>query len=83
MKVKELIERLNKYDLEKEVFIRFALDNEDEIGYVLIPKMLGLYIDDVAIYSSYEVKKEDCDFVGQVDLKEAYHKMLEESEDKQ
>lgn len=82
MKVKDLIEKLEKYDLEKEVVIRFALDNEDEIGYVLIPNLLGIYIDDVAIYSSYEATKEDCDFVGQIDLKEAYHKMLDESEDK-
>ena len=29
MKVKELIEKLQKYDEEKEVIIRFALSNED------------------------------------------------------
>lgn len=79
MKVKELIEQLQKFDKEKNVIIRFALDNEDEIGYILKPFHIGQYIEqDVAIYSAYEITKEDCDFVGQVDLKEAYHKMLEE-----
>ena len=78
MKVKELIEKLQKFDQDKNVIIRFALDNDDEIGYVLEPKILGLYIDEVAIYSEYEITKEDCEFIGQVDLKEAYHKALEE-----
>lgn len=35
MKVKELIEKLNKFDKEKEVLIRFAVSNKDEIGGVL------------------------------------------------
>ena len=78
MKVKELIEKLKQYDEDNEVIIRFGLDKEDEIGYVLIPIVLGQYSDAVAIYSEYTATKEDCDFVGQIDLKEAYQKMIEE-----
>ena len=37
-------------------------------------------LDDCVIYGEYTVTKEDCEFVGQVDLKEAYRKMLEEGE---
>ena len=73
MKVKELIEQLSKYDINKDVIIRFALDEEDEIGYILEPFTTGLYIEtEVAIYSNYKITKEDCEFIGQVDLKEAY-----------
>lgn len=79
MKVKDLIEHLQKYDMEQDVVIRFALDNEDDVGYVLIPFETGLYFkDECAIYAEYTATKEDCDFVGQVDLKEAYKKMKEE-----
>ena len=46
MKVKELIEQLQKYDLEQEVIIRFALDSEDEIGYILKPFHTDLYFKD-------------------------------------
>ncbi len=78
MKVKELIEQLQKYDLEQEVIIRFALDEDDEIGYILEPFVLGLYFkDECAIYAEYTATKEDCDFIAQVDLKEAYQKMLD------
>ena len=73
MKVKELIEILQKYDLEQDVIIRFALDNEDEIGYILEPFDIGLYFkDECAIYAKYDITKEDCEFIGQIDLKEAY-----------
>ena len=78
MKVKELIEKLQKYDGEKEVFIRFALDSEDEIGYVLETYLTGEYGKDVAIYADYTATKEDCVFIGQVDLKEAYLKTKED-----
>lgn len=79
MKVKELIEHLQKYDMEQDVIIRFALENEDDVGYVLIPFETGLYFkDECAIYAEYTATKEDCDFIGQVDLKEAYKKMKEE-----
>mgnify|MGYP007027246292 FL=1 len=79
MKVKDLIEHLQKYDMEQEVIIRFALDNEDEIGYVLVPFETGLYFkDECAIYAEYTATKEDCDFIGQVDLREAYQKIKEE-----
>lgn len=79
MKVKELINLLQKYDLEQDVIIRFGLDNDDDIGYVLEPFDTGLYFkDECAIYAEYTATKEDCDFIGQVDLKEAYKKMKEE-----
>lgn len=79
MKVKELIEKLNKFDKEKEVLIRFAVSNKDEIGYVLNPKILDEYGTSVAIYGIYEHTAEDCDFMGQVDLKKAYEHELERS----
>ena len=79
MKVKELIEHLQKYDMEQDVIIRFALDNEDEIGYVLVPFETGLYFkDECAIYAEYTATKEDCDFIGQVDIREVYQKIKEE-----
>lgn len=79
MKVKDLIKKLQKYDLEKEVIIRFALDNEDKIGYILKPFDVDLYFkDECAIYAAYDTTKEDCDFIGQIDLKEAYRKLKED-----
>lgn len=80
MKVKELIEKLNKFDKEKEVLIRFAVSNKDEIGYVLNPKILDEYGTSVAIYGIYEHTAEDCDFMGQVDLKKAYEHELERND---
>ena len=80
MKVKELIEELKKCDGEKEVFIKFGLDKDDEIGYPLEIAFVENVLDDCVIYGEYTVTKEDCDFIGQVDLKEAYKKMLEEGE---
>ena len=81
MKVKELIEKLQKCDSERKVEIRFALDKDDEIGYILEPILVTeIYEDEVGIYAEYTATKEDCDFIGQVDLKEAYKKMLEEGE---
>lgn len=74
MKVKELIEQLQKCDLEKEVGIRFSLDKEDEIGYWLEIAFIEDMIDNCNIYAEYKATKEDCDFVGQVDLREAYQK---------
>ena len=79
MKVKELIEKLRKMEQDREVIIRFALDKEDDIGYVLEIAFVGqIYEDKVAIYAEYTATKEDCEFIGQVDLKEAYKKMKEE-----
>lgn len=79
MKVKELIEKLSKMEQDREVIIRFALDKEDDIGYVLEIAFIGqIYEDKVAIYAEYTATKEDCEFVGQIDLKEAYKKMKEE-----
>ena len=80
MTVKELIEKLNKIeDKEREVLIRFALDSEDEIGYILEPCIVNNYMDNtVYIYSNYTATEEDCAFIGQVDLKQAYKRMLEE-----
>ena len=83
MKVKELIEKLKKCDGEKEVFIKFNLDKDDEIGYYLEPFAVEtMFEDEVNIYADYNITKEDCDFIGQVDLKEAYRKILEEGEEK-
>ena len=77
MKVKELIEKLNKMEQDREVIIRFGLDKEDDIGYVLeIFAVEQIFEDEVAIYAEYKATKEDCDFIGQVDLKEAYKNML-------
>ena len=79
MKVRELIEKLQKCDLERDVEIRFTLDEDDEIGYILEPIIVAeIYKDEVGIYSRYTATKEDCDFIGQVDLKKAYQKMREE-----
>ena len=77
MKVKELIERLQKCNQEKEVGIRFCLDKDDEIGYWLEIAFVEDVIDDCNIYAEYKATKEDCDFIGQVDLKEAYKKLKE------
>ena len=75
VKVRELVEKLSQMEQDREVIIRFGLDKEDEIGYVLIPAFVGqIFEDEVAIYAEYTVTKEDCDFIGQVDLKEAYKK---------
>lgn len=78
MKIKKLIQELQKYDPEKEVVIRFALDIEDEIGYVLETALTGEYGENIAIYAEYTATPEDCAFMGQVDLKEAYLQALEE-----
>ncbi len=80
MKVRELVEKLSQMEQDREIIIRFGLDKEDEIGYVLIPAFVGqIFEDEVAIYAEYTATKEDCDFIGQVDLKEAYQKMREDS----
>lgn len=78
MRVKELIEELQKYDGEKEVIIRFGLDDRDDVGYILETFATGEYGKTISIYAEYTTTKEDCDFIGQIDLKEAYKKMLEE-----
>ena len=79
MQVKELIEKLKKFNEKDEVIIRFAVDNEDDIGYVLEPIIVDKYFEnDVAIYANYTATKEDCDFIGQVDLKEAYKRLKQE-----
>ncbi|MBO5348968.1 MAG: hypothetical protein J6A89_04015 [Clostridia bacterium] len=74
MQVKELIEQLKKFDENQEVIIRFAVSTKDDIGYVLIPKMLDEYGTEIAIYANYEHTKEDCNFIGQKDLKELWEK---------
>ncbi len=82
MKVKELIDILNKIEnKELDVRIKFALDKEDEIGYYLEPFAVEtMFEDEVNIYADYNITKEDCDFIGQIDLKEAYRKMLKKGE---
>lgn len=79
MKVKELIQKLNKYDKEKEVLIRFGLSKKDDVGYVLETFETGEYGDDVAIYAEYTTTVQDCDFMGQIDLIKAYEHELERS----
>lgn len=83
MKIKELIEQLKKFDEEKEVIIRFGLGENDEMGYGLEPILVYSRIDDVCIAGEYNVTKEDCDFVGQVDLIEARNYYLEEKEEQE
>lgn len=82
MKIKELIDILNKIEnKELDVRIKFALDKEDEIGYYLEPFAVEtMFEDEINIYADYNITKEDCDFIGQIDLKEAYRKMLKEGE---
>lgn len=78
MKVKELIERLQKYDKEKEVIIRFGLSEDDDVGYELETVTVEDRISDIAIYAEYTATPEDCAIFGQVDLNEAYRNMLKE-----
>ena len=80
MKVKELIEKLNKFDKDKEVIIRFTLGEEDEFEYVLETFETGEYGKSVAIYSEYTATEEDCEFIGQVDLIKAYENELKREE---
>lgn len=69
MKVKDLIRVLEKEEQDKEVIVRFGLSENDEVGYVLLTATTGHYGDKVAIYGAYNATKEDCEFVGQFDLK--------------
>lgn len=78
MKVKELIEKLSKFDGEKEVIAKFGLGENDEIGYGVIPFLVDDILGTIIIYCEYTATKEDCDFIGQVDLIEARNRMLEE-----
>lgn len=72
MKVKDLIRKLQKFNPDEKVIIRFAVSPEDEIGYTLETNSVDKYFEDCVIYANYKDKKEDCYFVGQVPLKEAY-----------
>ena len=70
-----------KEDQEKDVVIRFALSNEDDTGYVFTTLLTGNYGSSIAIYAEYTATKEDCEFVGQFDLKtlwENEYKKMEE-----
>lgn len=78
MKVKELIKLLEKQDQEKNVVIRFCLSEKDKIGYVLEPFYVGTYFGKSAIYSEYTATKEDCDFIGQIDLETLWEKEYKE-----
>ena len=69
MTVKELIDKLQKYDKNAEVVIRFAIDEKDETGYILIPFDTGKYFDTVGIYCEDENTEQDYDFIGQMSLK--------------
>ena len=73
--------KIGKLSVNKKGFGFLLLDKEDDIGYVLEIAFVGqIYEDKVAIYAEYTATKEDCEFIGQVDLKEAYKKMKEEGE---
>lgn len=79
MTVLELINKLEKYDKNAEVLIRFALDEEDEIGYIF--KTVGCYeyLDDrLYIIGEDVTTSEEYTSVGQFDLKELYKKAKEE-----
>jgi len=80
MKVKELIKKLEKCNPDENVIIKFGLDEEDEIGYPLEIAFVEDILGDCIIYGEYKVTKEDCNFIGQIDLKEAYQKMKEEED---
>lgn len=74
MKVKDLIKALENQDKESEVVIRFGFSEDDEVGYVLETCATGNYFEKVAIYANYTSTKEDCDIMGQVDLKTLWEK---------
>lgn len=79
MKVKELIEKLKQYDEEKEIFMRFAVNEEDEIGYIF--EILGCYTylnDRLYIVAEDITTSEEYASIGQFDLKELYKKAKEE-----
>ena len=81
MKVKDLKKELSKYDDELDIIIRFALDKEDDWGHNLVPvASMQTFEDRIVIYAEYVDTKEDCDFVGQVYLVDAYKNALEEEE---
>ena len=64
---------------DREVIIRFRLDKEDDIWYILETAFIEqIYENEVAIYAEYTSTKKDCELVGQIDLKEAYEKIKEE-----
>lgn len=72
MKVKELKEQLNNFDENLDVVIRFALDEEDDIGYCLEPVFVNPRISDIAIYAEYTATELDCAIMGQKDLKKLW-----------
>lgn len=78
MKVKELIKLLEKQDKEEEVVVRFCLSEKDEMGYVLETFYVGNYFSETAIYGEYTATKEDCERVGQIDLKTLWEKEYKE-----
>lgn len=78
MTVKQLIEKLKQYDENKEVIIRFVLSKDDDVGYGLETVTAEDRISDIAIYAEYTATPEECAIFGQVDLNEAYEKMLED-----
>lgn len=82
MLIKELIEKLSQYNPETEVIIRFGLGIEDDLGYWLKPVHIYDRLDDVAICGEYNISKEECDFVGQIDLIEARNYYLNEGKEK-
>lgn len=73
MKVKELIEKLEKMDKEKEVIIKFAVSPKDEVGYILTPNIVESFIDEAVIYAIYPTNENhDYEVIGQYDLQELW-----------
>lgn len=71
MKVKEMIEKLSKFDENKEILIRYKVSNKDLFGYILKPESIYETIETAVIYGNYSTD-EDCSYIGQKDLKKLW-----------
>lgn len=80
MKVKDMISMLQKHNPNEEVIVRFAVDPLDSIGYTLGTIDIDKYHNDCVIYAVYHDRKEDCEFIGQIDLAEAYKEYGKQNE---
>lgn len=69
MLVKDLIQKLQEFDKNEEVYIRFAIDAEDENGYCLTPIEVYNYMGVAGICCEDMNTEEDYDFIGQMSLK--------------
>ena len=69
MTVKDLIQKLQEFDENEEIYVRFAIDAEDENGYCLTPIGVYNYMGDAGICCEDMNTEEDYDFIGQMSLK--------------